>query len=86
MEKLISLVRFPNYVPGKTVAKWFGDICVTVTADFVWLANHRETEYPNTEIPVKRIIRFLVASRLVTKMDMWEVRRIREELEEIASK
>lgn len=38
MEKLISLVRFPNYVPGKTVAKWFDGICVTVTADFVWLA------------------------------------------------
>ena len=51
MERLISLVRFPNYVPEKTVAKWFDGICVTVTADFIWLANHRETEYINAEYP-----------------------------------
>lgn len=86
MERLISLVRFPNYVPGKTVRKRIAALEIVITPDFVWVFNNAKNRINNRLLPVWRISRFLFASRMVTNMTPWEAKRLTEELNEIASK
>lgn len=86
MERLISLVRFPNYVAGKTVRKNIGALEIVVTPDFLWLFDNSKDGIDNRLLPVYRISRFLFASRMATNMDTWEAKQLTEEIAEIASK
>ena len=86
MKKLISLVRFPNYVAGKTVRKRVAALEIVITPDFVWIFNSAKDGMNNRLLPVWRISRFLFASRMATNMTPWEAKQLTEELEEIASK
>lgn len=86
MERLVSLNRFPIYVPGKTVRKKFGCLEVVITPCFVWVFNNGTDPIDNRLLPVKRISKLLFASRIATKMDTWEAKQLTEEIAEIASK